>query len=81
MSDEGEYEYFKLRKQAKAYITKVFTFNAWNTERVRQVRMVIEGKRQKSNSREIEGSNVSSSYGGCAKNAGFCPCHPRRQKD
>jgi hypothetical protein len=55
MSDEGEYEYFKLRKQAKAYITKVFTFNAWNTERVRQVRMVIEGN-DKVHLGEIEGA-------------------------
>lgn len=46
MSDEGEYEYFKLRKQAKTYISKVFTFNEWNSERVRQVKMVVEGNDQ-----------------------------------
>ena len=46
MSDESEYEFFKLRKQAKTYISKVFTFNKLNTERVRQVRMVIEGSDQ-----------------------------------
>lgn len=43
MTDENEYDYFKLRKQAKTYISKVFTFNERNPERVRQVRMVIEG--------------------------------------
>lgn len=43
MSDESEYEYFKLRKAAKTYISKVFSFNERNSEQVRQVRMVIEG--------------------------------------
>lgn len=43
MGDESEYGFFKLRKQAKTYISKVFTFNAQNTERVRHVRMVNEG--------------------------------------
>jgi hypothetical protein len=46
MSDESDYEYFKLRKQAKTYISKVFSFNAQNAERVRQVRMVLEGSDQ-----------------------------------
>jgi hypothetical protein len=46
MSNEDEYSYFKLRKQAKTYISKVFTFNERNLERVRQVRMVIEGSDQ-----------------------------------
>ena len=43
MSDEGEYRYFKLRKAAKTYVSKVFSFSARNPERVRQVRMVVEG--------------------------------------
>lgn len=43
MSDEDDYDFFKLRKQTKTYLSKVFTFNEWDTERVRQVRMVIEG--------------------------------------
>jgi hypothetical protein len=43
MSDDSEYGFFKLRKAAKTYISKVFTFNKLNPERVRQVRMVIEG--------------------------------------
>lgn len=43
MGDEGEYEFFKLRKQSKTYISKVFTFDARSTDRLRQVRMVLEG--------------------------------------
>lgn len=46
MSGEDEYEFFKLRKEGKTYISKVFTFNEQNPERVRQVRMVIEGNDQ-----------------------------------
>jgi hypothetical protein len=46
MSDENDYDFFKLRKQAKTYISKVFTFNEWNPERVRQIRMVVEGSDQ-----------------------------------
>jgi hypothetical protein len=46
MSDESEYDFFKLRKQARTYLSKVFTFNERNPERVRQVRMVIEGNDQ-----------------------------------
>lgn len=55
MSDESEYDYFKLRKQAKTYLSKVFTFNEWNSERVRQVRMVIEGN-DRVHLGEIEGA-------------------------
>lgn len=40
MSDEREREFFKLRKDGKTYISKVFTFNERNPERVRQVKMV-----------------------------------------
>jgi hypothetical protein len=43
MSQHSEYEFFKLRKAAKTYISKVFTFNKSSTERLRQVKMVIEG--------------------------------------
>lgn len=43
MSQDGDYEFFKLRKAAKTYISKVFTFNERNSERVRWVRMVVEG--------------------------------------
>ncbi len=43
MSGESEYDFFKLRQQAKTYISKVFSLNAQNIERVRNVKMVIEG--------------------------------------
>jgi len=43
MSDEKDYEFFELRKQAKTYLSKVFSFDARNPERVRHVRMVVEG--------------------------------------
>jgi Domain of unknown function (DUF4263) len=46
MTDESEYEFFKLRRAAKTYISKVFSFNSRNPERVRQVRMVLEGSDQ-----------------------------------
>lgn len=43
MSDLDEHEFFKLRKEAKTYISRVFTFKGSNTERLRHVKMVIEG--------------------------------------
>jgi len=43
MNDQSEYEFFKLRKAAKTYISKVFTFNKSNPERLRAVKMVVEG--------------------------------------
>jgi hypothetical protein len=43
MNDQSEYEFFKLRKAAKTYISKIFTFNKSNTERLRSVKMVVEG--------------------------------------
>ncbi|GGH04895.1 hypothetical protein GCM10007420_21690 [Glycocaulis albus] len=43
MAEGSEYDFFRLRKHAKTYISKVFTFNERNTERVRQVKMVVEG--------------------------------------
>jgi hypothetical protein len=46
MSDEDEYAFFKLRKQGKTYISRVFNFNERNSERLRQVRMVLEGNDQ-----------------------------------
>jgi hypothetical protein len=55
MSNETEFDFFKLRKQAKTYISKVFTFNEQNPERLRQVRMVVEGSDQV-NFGEIEGA-------------------------
>ena len=55
MSDDTEHEYFKLRRAAKTYISKVFSFNERNSERVRQVRMVIEGS-DRIHLGEIEGT-------------------------
>ncbi len=46
MSDESDHEFFKLRKQGKTYISKVFSFNAQNDEPIRNVRMVLEGSDQ-----------------------------------
>jgi hypothetical protein len=43
MSDQSDYDFFKLRKQAKTYISKVFSFNELSAERIRQVRIVHEG--------------------------------------
>lgn len=46
MSDEEEYEYFRLRQESKTYISKVFTFGAHTDERMRNVVMVLEGSDQ-----------------------------------
>lgn len=46
MSDERDHDFFKLRKQGKTYISKVFSFNAQNPEPIRNVRMVLEGNDQ-----------------------------------
>lgn len=46
MGDDGDYSYFKLRKQGKTYISKIFSFDERNSERVRQVKMVMEGTDQ-----------------------------------
>lgn len=46
MSDESEYAFFRLRRQAKTYISKVFTFNGPNPEPLRNVKMVVEGSDQ-----------------------------------
>ncbi len=43
MNDESEYEFFKLRKQAKTYISKVFTYSALDLELKRNIRIVFEG--------------------------------------
>ncbi|MEQ9199030.1 MAG: Shedu immune nuclease family protein [Rhodospirillales bacterium] len=43
MSDKRDYEFFHLRKEAKFYISKVFSYDERNTERIRQVKMVVEG--------------------------------------
>lgn len=55
MSDKDERRFFELRNQAKTYITKIFKFNAENTERLRNVKMVYEGN-DSVQLGEIEGS-------------------------
>ncbi|MDB5446058.1 MAG: hypothetical protein JWQ97_1375 [Phenylobacterium sp.] len=45
MSDD-DHSYFKMRKQGKAYISKVFNYGAHNPEEIRDVRMVLEGSDQ-----------------------------------
>ena len=41
MSDE--HRFFQLRQAARTYISKVFSWGAYNTERLRNVRIVMEG--------------------------------------
>ena len=55
MTDESDYDFFKLRQAAKTYVSKVFSFNSSNPERVRQVRMVLEGS-DRLHLGEIEGA-------------------------
>lgn len=43
MSDYQDHEFFKLRKQAKTYVSKVFKFNERNPEPLRTIRIVMEG--------------------------------------
>ena len=42
MPDKSDFDFFDLRKEGKIFISKVFSFNAKNPERIRQVRMVLE---------------------------------------
>jgi len=55
MSDHEDHEFFKLRKQGKTYISKVFQFPGQLAERVRYVRMVLEGSDEQ-HLGEIEGA-------------------------
>jgi len=43
MGDDSGYEFFKLRKHTKTYISKVFVHHGLNPQRLRYVRMVNEG--------------------------------------
>jgi hypothetical protein len=43
MRDQDDYGFFRLRKQGKTYISKVFTFDERSTDRLRQIRIVHEG--------------------------------------
>lgn len=42
-SDFDEEKFFLLRKEGKTYISKVFTFGSHNTEKMRNVQMVMDG--------------------------------------
>ena len=56
MSNEfDEEKFFRLRKEGKTYISKVFTFGSQSTEKIRNVHMVMEGSDQVLMG-EIEGS-------------------------
>lgn len=46
MDDKSDYDFFKLRKESKIYISKVFTFKEINPEPVRNVIMVVDGSDQ-----------------------------------
>ncbi|MBX5132706.1 DUF4263 domain-containing protein [Rhizobium lentis] len=41
MIDDNDYEFFRLRKEGKTYISKIFTWNAQEEEPRRSVRMVL----------------------------------------
>jgi hypothetical protein len=43
MNGESDYDFFKLRKEAKTYISKLFTWNARDTDGKRNITMVMEG--------------------------------------
>lgn len=46
MSNDDEHEFFRLRKQAKTYISRIFTYNSRDIEPKRNIKMVIEGSDQ-----------------------------------
>lgn len=46
MNEENAKYFFDLRKQAKTYISKVFSFNSVNVENVRNITIVLEGNDQ-----------------------------------
>lgn len=43
MTDDSERKFFELRKDSKTYISRVFKYGESYTDRIRQVRMVLEG--------------------------------------
>lgn len=45
-NDFNEEKFFRLRKEGKTYISKVFTFNSHSTEKMRNVHMVMDGNDQ-----------------------------------
>lgn len=55
MSDDREFEFFKLRREGKTYISKLFSYRYGSGEELRNVRMVID-ENDKILLGEIEGS-------------------------
>lgn len=55
MSDHDDNEFFKLRKDGKTYLSKVFQWPGQTAERIRHVRMVFEGSDEQ-HLGEIEGA-------------------------
>jgi len=55
MSEHDDHEFFKLRKDGKTYLSKVFQWPGQTAERIRQVRMVFEGSDEQ-HVGEIEGA-------------------------
>uniref|UniRef100_B0SW48 Shedu protein SduA C-terminal domain-containing protein n=1 Tax=Caulobacter sp. (strain K31) TaxID=366602 RepID=B0SW48_CAUSK len=55
MSDHDDHEFFKLRKDGKTYLSKVFQWSGQTAERIRHVRMVFEGSDEQ-HLGEIEGA-------------------------
>ncbi len=43
MTGDNDFDFFKMRKAGKTYISKVFSFGVQNPEPIRNVRMVLEG--------------------------------------
>ena len=43
MADDSDFEFFRLRKESKTYISKVFSYSAQNTEKLRNIKMVLSG--------------------------------------
>lgn len=56
MSERNDYEFFKARKDTKTYISKVFSFNQADVERVRNVRIVTGEDSDRILLGEIEGA-------------------------
>ena len=46
MNEFEEERFFRLRKEGKTYISKVFTFGSHSTEKMRNVQMVMDGSDQ-----------------------------------
>lgn len=56
MSEKDDFDFFQARKSTKTYLSKVFSFNALNPERVRNVRIVTGDDGDRVLLGEIEGA-------------------------